>query len=236
MSFWIKRNKHKELKKQTKMTSLEENDCKPSSPSTSSSSQAKIGYVYSSRLMEQLDRIPRISGRARLVNSLINSYDLFDKLRVIAPNPCDPKQLQTFHSSAYLEYLQECSSNKNNSSDSSNTYSDDESTGSNDNDKSNASYYGLDHDCPVVEDLYEMCRLIAGASLAGADMLVSGECRTVVNWLGGWHHAKRERASGYCYVNDCVLAILRLRRQFERVLYIDLDLHHGDGIISFSLI
>ena len=51
-----------------------------------------------------------------------------------------------------------------------------------------------------------------------------------INWSGGLHHAKRQEASGFCYVNDCVLAILELLKKHQRVLYIDIDVHHGDGV------
>jgi acetoin utilization deacetylase AcuC-like enzyme len=47
--------------------------------------------------------------------------------------------------------------------------------------------------------------------------------------MGGRHHAKREEASGLCFVNDAVLGLLQLVNHFERVLYIDIDVHHGDG-------
>jgi len=52
----------------------------------------------------------------------------------------------------------------------------------------------------------------------------------VINWAGGLHHAKKSEASGFCYVNDCVLAILELLKVYQRVLYIDIDIHHGDGV------
>lgn len=51
-----------------------------------------------------------------------------------------------------------------------------------------------------------------------------------VNWAGGLHHAKKCEASGFCYVNDIVLAILELLKKHERVLYVDIDIHHGDGV------
>ena len=51
-----------------------------------------------------------------------------------------------------------------------------------------------------------------------------------INWSGGWHHAKRDSAAGFCYVNDVVLAIHRLQAAFKRVMYVDLDVHHGDGV------
>ena len=47
---------------------------------------------------------------------------------------------------------------------------------------------------------------------------------------GGLHHAKKSEASGFCYVNDIVLAILELLKYHQRVLYIDIDIHHGDGV------
>ena len=48
--------------------------------------------------------------------------------------------------------------------------------------------------------------------------------------MGGLHHAKRFKASGFCYVNDIVLGIQYLLRTFPRVLYVDIDVHHGDGV------
>jgi len=51
-----------------------------------------------------------------------------------------------------------------------------------------------------------------------------------INWAGGLHHAKKSEASGFCYINDIVLAILELLKYHQRVLYIDIDIHHGDGV------
>ncbi len=48
--------------------------------------------------------------------------------------------------------------------------------------------------------------------------------------MGGYHHAKRAKASGFCYVNDIVLSLLRLQEVYDRILYIDIDVHHGDGV------
>jgi histone deacetylase 1/2 len=47
---------------------------------------------------------------------------------------------------------------------------------------------------------------------------------------GGMHHAKKAEASGFCYINDIVLAILELLKTYRRVLYVDIDIHHGDGV------
>jgi histone deacetylase 1/2 len=59
---------------------------------------------------------------------------------------------------------------------------------------------------------------------------MAGESDLAFNWAGGMHHAKRAEASGFCYVNDIVLAILELLKQHHRVLYVDIDIHHGDGV------
>lgn len=60
--------------------------------------------------------------------------------------------------------------------------------------------------------MYAFCEQYAGASLAAARKLASGATDVAINWSGGLHHAKRRQASGFCYVNDIVLAILQLLR------------------------
>jgi histone deacetylase 1/2 len=63
-----------------------------------------------------------------------------------------------------------------------------------------------------------------------AERIASGAADITINWAGGLHHAKKREASGFCYINDINLAILELLRTFPRVLYIDIDCHHGDGV------
>ena len=67
-------------------------------------------------------------------------------------------------------------------------------------------------DCPIFSGLYDFCKQYAGASLAGARKLCAGSTDIAINWSGGLHHAKRGEASGFCYVNDIVLAILEMLR------------------------
>ena len=68
------------------------------------------------------------------------------------------------------------------------------------------------------------------ADAAAANRLNAGLADIAINWSGGLHHAKKREASGFCYTNDIVLAILELLRTHMRVLYIDIDVHHGDGV------
>lgn len=63
-----------------------------------------------------------------------------------------------------------------------------------------------------------------------AARLNHGLCDIAINWAGGLHHAKKSEGSGFCYVNDIVLGILELLKYHPRVLYIDIDVHHGDGV------
>jgi len=85
-------------------------------------------------------------------------------------------------------------------------------------------------DNPVFPGLWDAARLCASGSLLAADLVASGQADRVFHFAGGLHHAMPSRASGFCYVNDAVLAILRLRERGLRVLYVDIDAHHGDGV------
>lgn len=85
-------------------------------------------------------------------------------------------------------------------------------------------------DCPVFENIQDFCVRYSSASVNGAYLLNSGIYKCVINWGGGLHHAKKEEASGFCFVNDIVMAILELLTRYERVMYIDVDVHHGDGV------
>lgn len=91
--------------------------------------------------------------------------------------------------------------------------------------------YGLSSgDNPIFPNLWEYCAFTAGGSLRGAHLLQNGEAERVFHPGGGLHHAFPHRASGFCYVNDVVLAIDKLREGGQRVLYVDIDAHHGDAV------
>ena len=85
-------------------------------------------------------------------------------------------------------------------------------------------------DTPVFPDVYEYGAWACGSALTGADLLLKAEAEVVFSLLGGFHHAMASTASGFCYLNDAVLACLRLAEAGKRVLYLDVDAHHGDGV------
>jgi acetoin utilization protein AcuC len=92
--------------------------------------------------------------------------------------------------------------------------------------------YGIGtEDNPAFLGMHEASALIAGQSVSAAEAVWGGEVRHVVNFAGGLHHAMPGAASGFCVYNDPALAIARLLELgAERVVYVDVDVHHGDGV------
>ncbi|KAI8910460.1 histone deacetylase 8 [Gorgonomyces haynaldii] len=84
-------------------------------------------------------------------------------------------------------------------------------------------------DCPSFSGLHEYRLLVGGGVLKACDQLIQGSTRSIF-WDGGRHHCFSDRVSGFCYLNDVILGILRLQDRFHSVLYIDLDVHHGDAV------
>ncbi len=85
-------------------------------------------------------------------------------------------------------------------------------------------------DCPVFEGMFEYNIWAAGASIVAAEKIIEGSARTAYNPSGGLHHAFPDRAAGFCYINDVVLAIMTLAKASRRVLFLDIDVHHTDGV------
>ncbi len=84
-------------------------------------------------------------------------------------------------------------------------------------------------DCPPFEGIHQASATVAGGSIGAVDAILGGEAQHAFNPGGGLHHAMAERASGFCIYNDVALAVARARDAGHRVLYVDLDVHHGDG-------
>ncbi len=86
-------------------------------------------------------------------------------------------------------------------------------------------------DNPVFEGMYDAAALITGGSVLAARQVHTGRAQHAVNISGGLHHAMRDRASGFCVFNDAAVAIAWLLEQgWERIGYVDVDVHHGDGV------
>lgn len=84
-------------------------------------------------------------------------------------------------------------------------------------------------DCPPFDNMHESSATVAGGSIDAVDRILAGEVDHAFHPGGGLHHAMPRRASGFCIYNDVALAVARARDTGHRVLYVDLDVHHGDG-------
>ena len=150
--------------------------------------------------------------RISMVFDLIRNLEFLDKFWICTAKPCSLDDLMVFHDPNYVRFMRDY--------DSLSTY-----------EKKNHNFNINNHDdVPAFPNFFNFSRLVAGSSIQGANILAQKQADTVVNWMGGLHHAKSNKASGFCYVNDCVLAIKRLLHDFQKVLYIDIDVHHGDGV------
>ncbi|NBD26394.1 acetoin utilization protein AcuC [Paenibacillus glycinis] len=95
-----------------------------------------------------------------------------------------------------------------------------------------ADQYGLStEDTPYFPGVHEAAAAIAGGSILAADVVMRGQAKHAYHMAGGLHHAFPDRGSGFCVYNDAAVAIAHIRKQYgARVLYIDTDVHHGDGV------
>ena len=85
-------------------------------------------------------------------------------------------------------------------------------------------------DCPTFPGMLDALLLAGGGTTTAARALLRGEAQVAFSPAGGFHHAHADRASGFCYLADAVLAIQELVDAGKRVLYLDIDAHHGDGV------
>jgi acetoin utilization protein AcuC len=136
---------------------------------------------------------------------VLEQLGLLARVEQFRPRPATRRSLLTVHSAAYLDHL---------------LASDRAGRGLLD--------YG---DTPAWRGVYRRARLVAGGSLLMAELVAGGRVAHAFNPAGGLHHARRDRAAGFCPVNDIVLALRRLQRRyaFRRPAVLDVDGHHGDG-------
>lgn len=87
-------------------------------------------------------------------------------------------------------------------------------------------------DTPVFPGVYEAAATVVGTALKALNGIMSGRCRRAFIPIAGLHHARRDAAAGFCVFNDCAVVIEALRRQYgmQRISYVDIDAHHGDGV------
>lgn len=149
--------------------------------------------------------------RLRLAYDLCRAYGLFQlpDADLVETRAASESEILRFHTRDYVEALKQAGRGEINSDFS----------------------HGLGPgDNPVFPGLWEWSMLHTGASLQCARLVSEQTVRIAFNIAGGLHHAVASRASGFCYVNDPVLAICHLVDRGKRVVYLDIDAHHGDGV------
>ncbi|GHE24124.1 acetoin utilization protein AcuC [Streptomyces thermodiastaticus] len=148
--------------------------------------------------------------RLTLTRKLIGALGLDREVHAVAARPAGESTLRLVHRADYIEAVKAASADPG-AADTS---------------------YGLGTlDDPAFRGMHEVSALIAGQSVAAAEAVWHGEALHAVNFAGGLHHAMPGAASGFCVYNDAALAIARLLELgAERVAYVDVDVHHGDGV------
>ncbi|MFJ2659659.1 acetoin utilization protein AcuC [Arthrobacter koreensis] len=152
--------------------------------------------------------------RLDLTARLAKELGIFDLPQVTlgAPYVAEDRQLERIHDPAYVAAVREISRNPQ---------------------TSNAPLGLGTEDDPAFEGMHEASARLVGGSLAAAEAVLSGRARHAVNFAGGMHHAFAGKAAGFCIYNDAAAAVARfLDAGYTRVLYIDVDAHHGDGTQS----
>jgi acetoin utilization protein AcuC len=146
--------------------------------------------------------------RLALTMDLAQRLGALDNATLLTPSPADEAMLLLAHTPRYLAALREAS------------------------DRRGYVGFGLgSSDTPAFRGMYEVSALIAGGSVLAARSVWDRPGSHAVNIAGGLHHAMAEEASGFCTVNDAVIAIRELRAAgAARVAYVDVDAHHGDGV------
>lgn len=175
----------------------------------------KAALIYDPALAEYDlgDGHPMDPLRLRLTVDLMEAYGLLDSIDVIPPKAATIGELSRVHAIGYIEAVQ---------------LSSDWGAGIHGN-------FGLGtDDNPIFPDMHNHAALVAGASALGLEEVVSGRREKTFAIAGGMHHAHRGRAGGFSVYNDASVAIAAAQAAHPglKVLYLDVDAHHGDGVQS----
>lgn len=160
--------------------------------------------------------------RLELAISLIHELELLEPegLEIVPPREVLREELLTIHTPEYLDAVTRLSGP-------------DAAASTRDAD---AWRWGLgSDDNPLFPGMHEVASRVVGGTLRAAELVMSGQVTRAFAIAGGLHHAHRDRASGFCVYSDLAVAIEWMRRAHgARVLYIDYDAHHGDGVQESS--
>src|SRR5437868_894402 len=161
------------------------------------------------------DEHPLQPTRLKLAVDLIKSTGLIEHAHLLPPRAATMDELHLVHSPEYVDLVRKLSDPAQ---------------------RRLVSQHAIDEagfasaDNPISDELHEGTSLVAGASVVAAEAIESSASLHVFSPSGGLHHAHRSRASGFCTYNDAAIACEWLKRRGHRVAYVDVDVHHGDGV------
>ncbi|HLB24949.1 MAG TPA: acetoin utilization protein AcuC [Nitrospirota bacterium] len=174
----------------------------------------KAAFIYS----DKFQKYDYGKGHPLKMIRLMLTYELLkrcgmlsrDNVEVVEAEPCTRKEAETVHHHVYLDVLRCVDENCMHK---------------------DLSPYGLGYgDNPAFAGVFAGSMLSTGASLQAARIVHEEKAASAFNISGGLHHAMPGRASGFCYINDPAVAIKFLAANGRKVLYVDIDAHHGDGV------
>ncbi|RKQ30539.1 acetoin utilization protein AcuC [Oceanobacillus halophilus] len=150
--------------------------------------------------------------RIQLTKELLEHTQALNSEDIVPPRMATDEELSLFHDVAYVDAVKRASNGK---------LQEDE-----------GAEYGLGtEDTPIFEGMHEASSLLVGGSLTAVDEVLNGRANHALNLGGGLHHGFKRKASGFCIYNDGAIAIKYIREHYNlRVLYVDTDAHHGDGV------
>lgn len=171
-------------------------------------------YVYSDSLLNYRfnDTHPFNQMRVKMTTDLLQTSGYLSKTDIIEPRIATDEEICLVHKSDYVEAVKHAGNNE---------LPDDK-----------LESFGLNtDDTPAFFDMHEKSKGIVGATLTAVDLVMTGKTKKALNLSGGLHHGFSGRANGFCVYNDSAVAIEYMRKYYDqKVLYVDTDAHHGDGV------
>ncbi|SEI06443.1 acetoin utilization protein AcuC [Halobacillus karajensis] len=172
------------------------------------------GFVYTDDFTTYRfrDDHPFNQMRVVLTKELLESTGYLSEKDIIAPRLATEKELLLAHSRSYIEAVKKAGQGLLTVEE--------------------GMEYGIGtEDTPMFKGMHEASQLLVGSTLAAIDAVMKGEVKHALNLGGGLHHGFERKASGFCIYNDCAVGIKYLRQKYNcKVLYVDTDAHHGDGV------
>jgi acetoin utilization protein AcuC len=171
-------------------------------------------FVYSEALLKYSfsKHHPFNQKRLKLTLDLLIKLQAIVTDQIIPPRLATEKELTLIHDKEYVEAVKQAGNGELSSE--------------------VAENYGLGtEDTPIFKNMHEACSLVVGGTLTAVDAVMKGMAKHALHLGGGLHHGLRGKASGFCVYNDISVAIKYLQEKYKaRVLYVDTDAHHGDGV------